>query len=129
MTPNIKKFKGTVIKGHGDGRKFGIPTANLKVNKDLTNLKHGVYAVFVRFGRRQYKGVAHYGPRAVFDEVNPVFEVHILNFNEDIYGKELTIELIDFIRPTEKFKSIEQMQEQIADDKLQAIKTLDATNK
>jgi len=53
-----------------------------------------------------------------------VFEVHILNFNEDIYGKELTIELIDFIRPTEKFKSIEQMQEQIADDKLQAMRIL-----
>lgn len=112
----IKSFSGKVIKGSGDGRKIGFPTANILPDKDISSLKYGVYACEILINKISYKGVAHYGPRAVFDETKPQFEVHILDFNEDIYGEIVEIYLDNNIRETIKFDNLNDMIEQIQQD-------------
>jgi len=116
------KITGKVVKGSGDGKKIGIPTANIETEFSLTSLRQGVYSSKVNLDGKIYLGVVHYGPRAVFNEDNPQLEVHILDFDQDIYGQSLEIELTKFIRETMKFESVEEMMEQIEEDKLNAIK-------
>lgn len=110
------KLSGKVVRGKGDGRKLGFPTANIVLEQDIFQLRHGVYACTVVVNGNKIKGVAHYGPRAVFDETTPQFEVHLLDFDKDIYGETLELELIKFLRETIKFDSVEEMVEQIKED-------------
>ena len=112
----ITNFSGKVIKGSGDGTKIGFPTANILPDIDISTLKYGVYACDFHIGKNAYKGVAHYGPRAVFGEVLPQFEVHILEFNQNIYNKSVEVILGRYIRGTVKFKSIEDLKKQITED-------------
>ena len=113
---------GTVIHGTGDGAKLGFPTANLSVSKPL-HLAHGVYACVVSVVGRQYNGVLHFGPRAVFGETKPQFEVHLFDFTQKIYGETIAVEIRDFIRDTRSFVSVKALAVQIQKDCTQA-KTL-----
>ncbi len=110
------KIEGVVVKGSGEGRKIGIPTANIQSNDDFSQINQGVYAVLVRVNEKTYKGVAHYGPRAVFNDFIPQFEVHIFEYDGDLYNKKLEVELIEFIRPTIKFSGLKEMLEIIKKD-------------
>lgn len=113
---NIKVIKGTVIRGTGDGKKIGFPTANINPESDISDLKHGVYACDVLVVGKKYKGVAHFGPRAVFGEINPQFEVHILDFDLEIYGKIVDVYLNKYLRKTKNFNSVEELRKQISID-------------
>lgn len=112
----IKTFSGKVIKGSGDGGKIGFPTANILPDIDISSLKYGVYACEILIDDITHKGVAHYGPRAVFGETKPQFEVHILDFDEDIYGELVNIFLGKRIRETMKFYTIDDLVKQIKID-------------
>jgi riboflavin kinase/FMN adenylyltransferase len=112
----IKTFSGKVIRGSGDGSKIGFPTANILPSIDISGLKYGVYACELLIDDIPHKGVAHYGPRAVFGETEPQFEVHILDFNQDIYDKKVQVIVGLFIRETIKFDSIDELKEQILID-------------
>ena len=103
------RIKGIVIKGSGEGTKIGIPTANIATDDKVSELEQGVYATRVFIDGKTYGGVAHYGPRAVFNEFHPQLEVHIFKLKEMIYGKTIEIELLEFIRPTLKFSTIDEM--------------------
>lgn len=105
-----------MIKGSGDGTKIGFPTANILTDIDISSLKYGVYACDLHIGKNAHKGVAHYGPRAVFGEIIPQFEVHILEFNQNIYNKSVEVILGSYIRDTIKFDSIEDLKKQITED-------------
>lgn len=107
--------KGIVERGAGDGRKIGFPTANISLQNPLP-LEYGVYASIATIDGRSYKSITHYGPRLVFGETRPLFEVHIFDFNTSIYGKELVVEVRDFIRKTQPFPSLEAMKKQIQED-------------
>lgn len=105
------KFKGKVIKGKALGRKLGFPTANLELKEnDLP--EHGIYAGYVFFEDNKYKGAIFYGP--VDGEV--VLEVHILDFDKDIYDQEVELEFVNKIREVTKFNSEEDLKNQIATD-------------
>lgn len=119
-----KKIKGIVVKGLGEGKKIGLPTANISTDSDLSELRQGVYAVKLMVENVQYKGVAHYGARKVFNEPEVVFEVYIFDFDKDIYSKYVEIELVEFLRPTLDFESVEEMMQQIEIDKKVALKYL-----
>lgn len=110
-------IQAKVVTGSGDGKKLGFPTANLELKEPL-EIEHGVYAAIVKINGEEKKHLAavHYGPRKVFAETNPLLEVHILDFSEDIYGKQLTVELKQFVRPTENFASLELLKEQMRKD-------------
>lgn len=106
---------GVVVKGAGDGKKLGYPTANLQLSHPLS-LRYGVYAGNIFFETRIYNGIIHYGPRKVFGETHPLFEVHIFDFDKQIYGKTLSIEINKFIRPTKNFSHVNELVKQIEED-------------
>ena len=115
--------KGTVIHGSGDGAKLGFPTANLSLSKPL-QLPFGVYACVATINGKEYNGVLHFGPRAVFGETKPQFEVHLFDFTQKIYGETIAVEIRDFIRDTKPFTSLEALVAQIQKDCDQAKKLL-----
>lgn len=112
---NRQTFTGHVVKGSGDGKKIGFPTINIKPTAQPA-IGYGVYATWVDIEKTQYTGVLHYGPRLVFGETHPQWEVHILNFHKRIYGKSVRVEILKFLRPTRSFDSVKKLEQQINED-------------
>jgi riboflavin kinase/FMN adenylyltransferase len=106
---------GEVIHGEKRGREMGFPTANLKLDP-ACGLKHGIYAVRVGIGDARYDGVASFGRRPTFDNGAPLLEVFLFDFSGDLYGKSLDVALIGWIRPEEKFVSVEALMAQMSLD-------------
>ncbi len=108
---------GFVVSGNHIGSTIGIPTANLKVNDDFVGILPGVYVVRVKIDNHKYLGIANLGNNPSFNHVdNMVFETHIIDFNDNIYGKYIEVELIFFIRSEKKFNSKMAFTEQIKKD-------------
>ncbi|MBP9761605.1 riboflavin kinase [Candidatus Saccharibacteria bacterium] len=107
---------GTVLRGDQYGRVLGFPTANLDATILKTIKKEGVYACNVRLGGNIYRGALYLGPRIVLRETQRVLEIHILDFDQEIYGKILNFKLGVFIRPPEDFDSIADLKIQLAKD-------------
>lgn len=115
-------FTGEVVKGQQIGRQIGFPTANLEVT-EIHKLvpPHGIYAVFAWIDGKKYKGMMYRGNRPVLkDYHNITIEVNLFDFKEDIYGKKLKIELIEYLRPDKYFESLEGLVIQLADDERQS---------
>ena len=112
-------LEGTVVDGYKVGRKIGFPTANLRVdfpNKLIPSV--GVYAVFVHVNGQKYKGMLNIGHRPTINNGNDLsIEVHILDFQGDIYHQKMRIEFIEFLRPEMKFNSVDELVLQIQKDK------------
>jgi riboflavin kinase/FMN adenylyltransferase len=122
-----KTINGYVVKGRQIGRLLGFPTANLQIkSNEIPILKRGVYDVRIQLEGNFYKGVMNIGIRPTFKEQKPVvsFEVHILNLDADIYGKELMVEIKYFIRGEKYFKTKEDLIKQINHD-IQMVKGTD----
>ena len=103
-------FKGTVVKGRKIGNQIGYPTANIKINNDWKLLPNdGVYAVCVKIGLKEYKGMMNIGFNPTFDSQKKSIEIHILDFNSDIYGEDLKVSVVKKIRNEKKFSSIEEL--------------------
>lgn len=119
-------LSGKVVSGDGRGRKLGFPTANLQpVNEFKLLPKNGVYAVKTFLENRIFNGVMNIGFRPTFkDSTTALSEVHILDFNEDIYGKQIRVQFISRIRDEQKFSSKEALINQIEADKQTAAKIL-----
>jgi riboflavin kinase / FMN adenylyltransferase len=104
---------------HGDhrGRTIGFPTANLTL-ADYLRPAAGVYAVRTAFGRngRWWNAVANFGRRPTFGGTDLRLEVHLFDFAGDLYGKHLRVQLVDYIRPEQKFAGLEALKAQIAAD-------------
>ena len=103
------KITGKIIKGNQLGRTIGFPTANLSYPKELIELPHGVYSVDTNFGT----GIANYGSRPTINGAEPILEINILNFNQNIYGEVLIVEFNKMIRQEIKFPSLEALRQQI----------------
>ena len=114
-------MQGKIIKGNQKARLINFPTANMKPGNHILP-KKGVYCVNVKFRRNLYKGVANFGERPTVNGVNLLLETHIFEFNKDIYGKELTVEFLTFIRPEKKFKDFKSLTNQIKKDVIKAKK-------
>jgi riboflavin kinase / FMN adenylyltransferase len=106
---------GEVIHGRKEGRTLGYPTANIALPSEMT-LKHGIYAV--RVGMQ--KGVASFGVRPMFDNAHPLLEVHLFDFKGDLYGQNLEIQFIAYLRGEEKFTSLESLIVQMDKDSIEA---------
>lgn len=119
----VQILQGKVIKGSGDGKKLGFPTANIKLESEL-DLTYGVYATEIEIEGTIYPSVTHYGPRLVFNETNPQLEVHILDFDELIYDKTVTVTIYKMIRSTEDFESLDSLKARIELDCKEAKKLL-----
>src|SRR5947209_16978437 len=106
---------GAVIKGDQRGRDLGFPTANMALDPDC-GLKHGIYAVRVGIGGLIRDGVASFGTRPTFDDGAPLLEVHIFDFNGDLYGAPLEVAFIGWIRAEAKFDSIDALVRRMDED-------------
>lgn len=96
--------KGTVIQGRGIGKLVGMPTANLKVEQEHELPTAGVYIAKVLLKGKVYYGVTHIGTRPTVDNDRDIsVETHILNFNEDLYGCEMEIQLFTKLRSPQRF--------------------------
>lgn len=116
------KIKGKVIHGKGLGKIVGMPTANLDFDITNTKIDIGVYASVV-YLEKEYVGVTNIGTRPSVDNDKKIsIETHILDFDRDIYGEIIEIELIEKIRDIKKFNNLEEVKMQVDKDKLVAKK-------
>ncbi|WP_099362977.1 bifunctional riboflavin kinase/FAD synthetase [Fredinandcohnia onubensis] len=125
LPPLLGRFytvNGIVIDGEKRGRTIGFPTANVKTNEDYIIPKMGVYAVRLKVGSKWYNGVCNLGVKPTFhDNLKlPSIEVHLFDFNEDIYEEKVIVEWHKRIRSERKFSSIDELVKQIGLDKEQA---------
>lgn len=109
-------LEGTVVTGQQLGRTIGFPTANLKLPPEKFLPKYGVYSVNVFYNKTVIKGVMNIGCRPTVEGEAPTVEVHLLNWSGDLYGRELKVDLIEFLRPEQKFDSVEALKQQITQD-------------
>ncbi|WP_010140885.1 bifunctional riboflavin kinase/FAD synthetase [Oceanicola sp. S124] len=129
MLGHWHRIEGTVIRGDQRGRDLGFPTANMALT-DLHRPRFGVYAVLVdvltgpHAGR--YHGAASLGLRPTFGGEVPNIETFLFDFRGDLYGAEVSVGLVDFLRPEEKYSDINALIEQMDRDCVQARTILEA---
>jgi riboflavin kinase/FMN adenylyltransferase len=113
------QIEGEVGRGDERGRLLGFPTANLALN-DFIRPARGVYAVRVGVaaedGWRWYDGVANIGRRPTFGGETDLLEAHLFDFADDLYGQDLRVQLLAFLRPEKRFDGLPALQAQIAAD-------------
>ncbi|TMJ76223.1 MAG: hypothetical protein E6G80_01020, partial [Alphaproteobacteria bacterium] len=97
------------------GRELGFPTANLHLDPGC-GLKHGIYAVRVGVGERSYDGVASFGRRPTFDQGTVLLEPFLFDFSDDLYGEEIDVAFIDWIRQELKFDRVEDLVRRMNED-------------
>ncbi|MEP1094173.1 MAG: bifunctional riboflavin kinase/FAD synthetase [Cyclobacteriaceae bacterium] len=109
---------GTVVEGQKVGRKIGFPTANLEVREPYKLLPgDGAYAVIARIDGNFFNGMLNIGFKPTVDGKQRTIEVHLFNFDENIYGRELIIEFVQSLRKEQKFDSLESLKNQLQQDK------------
>lgn len=114
-------LEGVVVHGDARGRTLGFPTANMEFSGPGLP-PFGVYAVRVRaragggFGALRHDGVASFGIRPMFRTAEPLLETHLFDFDGDLYGRTLAIELVAWLRPEVKFSDLETLVAQINAD-------------
>ncbi len=108
-------MKGKIIKGDQRARQINFPTANMKPQNTIFP-KKGVYSVKAKIGSKIYCGVSNFGFRPTVDGSLLLLETHLFDFDEDIYGKELTVDFQAFIRSEQKFNNFEDLTKQIKKD-------------
>ncbi len=106
---------GKIIEGDKRARKINFPTANIIPGEHIHPRK-GVYCVEVNLNNKKYLGISNFGERPTVDGSKLLLETHIFNFNREIYGKDLTVQFLTFIRPEQKFVNFDELTKQIKKD-------------
>lgn len=113
-------IENKIIRGNQIGRQIGFRTANIEYPERIVRIPKGVYAVKVRIEgfEKEYEGVMNFGFKPTFNNnlKLPIAEVNIFAFNEDIYDKQIKIEILSYIRKEMKFLKVEFLKEQIVKD-------------
>lgn len=110
-------LKGRVIEGRHLGRTINFPTVNLNYNKKYLVPKGGVYGTIVEYKKSFYKGITNIGFNPTVDGKKLSIETHILNFNENIYKKDIKIYFLEKIRDEKKFLTFNDLKKQLIKDK------------
>ena len=113
---HVHFLTGTVQTGKQLGRTIGFPTANLTFPEGIIVPKFGVYACNATIDGKVYAAVTNVGSRPTVNGEGINAEVHLLDFAGDLYGKEITVAFLAFLRPEKKFDSLEELKAQIAED-------------
>ena len=117
------KLKGIVMKGRQNGKKIGFPTANVKINEREKILpKNGVYAVKVNYNKMTNLAMMNIGTNPTFSGNYISNEVHLINWDGNLYKKEIEIFFIERIRDEKKFNSIQDLSIQLQNDKNYVLK-------
>ncbi len=118
-------IRGEVVQGDARGRSLGFPTANIQLGRHLEP-QRGAYAVTVKLEGRLVKGVANIGQRPTVGGTESRLEAHFFDFEGDLYGREIAVQLCHFIREEQKFPNFDTLKAQIARDAREARRVLDA---
>ncbi len=114
-------FEGVASEGDRIGRTIGYPTANIQPDSiEKLVPANGVYAVNVKIGAGEHKGMMNIGVRPTVGGLKKVIEVNMFNFDRDIYGETIRIYLKKYLRTEQKFNGLDELKAQLAKDKLQA---------
>ena len=124
MTHTDNIYSGTIIKGLQNGRKFGFPTANIELAEGLLPPETGIYAVKVWLKKQSLFGMLYVGTRPTLQLDKLSIEIHLFNFQEDIYGQQLQFEILKKIREEKTFDSPQQLIDQLRLDKQHIIHLL-----
>ena len=110
-------FSGIIVKGNQLGRTIGFPTANLLPETGyVLPLNNGVYAVMVKVLNHIHPGMANVGVKPTLGLHELTVEIHIFDFNDEIYGEMMEVTFLDFIREEKKFSGLDALKEQIGRD-------------
>ena len=109
-------IRGPVLHGEQRGRQLGFPTLNIGVSPDRALPPRGVYVTCARVDDREYRAVTNIGTRPTFDGGSVTVETHLIDFEGDLYGHLVTVELLRMLRGEQKFKGIDALRAQIARD-------------
>ncbi len=116
---------GEVVEGDKIGRSLGFPTANIKVSEPFKLIpKNGIYAVVAEVESNLYKGMLYIGTRPVVNGKKLSIEVNLFDFDQNIYGKKVSVFLKAWIRDDMNFDNLEQLKEKLKEDKLNATKLI-----
>lgn len=122
-------FNGDVVHGNNIGKTISFPTANIKVDQPYKLIpKNGVYIVKTIIDNQTTFGMMNIGYNPTFNRKQKSIEIHFLNFNKNIYHKNLTIEMIMRIRNEIKFNSVEDLKKQLEQDKLSTLNYIKSLN-
>jgi riboflavin kinase / FMN adenylyltransferase len=109
------RVRGKVGKGAGRGKGLGFPTVNLSLAPGQ-EVRHGIYAMRVDCGGRRFHAAGYVGPRPTFGEGPPVLEAHLFDFAGNLYGEEIEVEFIAFLRPDQTFADPQALAAQMRED-------------
>lgn len=116
-------FTGLVVKGEGLGKKIGFPTANIHIKDDYKLIpKNGVYAIKANVVDQTVFGMMNIGTNPTVNGTNQSIEVHLFDFDQDIYGETLRVEFLDYLRDEHKFDTLALLTAQLEKDKAKAKK-------
>lgn len=119
MKGEMAVLTGRVVSGKRLGRTLGFPTANMDV-QDMTACPPGVYAGLCRVDEEKYRVIINIGRHPTAPEGAPTVEAHLIGFSGDLYGREISVRLIRFLRGEEKFPSLDALKDQLERDKAAA---------
>lgn len=119
-------LSGPVVHGDGRGRSIGIPTANVDAPAEMVIPGNGVYATWAILEGQRFPAVTNIGLRPTFisEPTRPRIEALLLDVDRDLYGKELRVEFVEFIRPEQRFASVQELLDQIERDRKKAREVL-----
>lgn len=119
-------LQGRVVEGLRIGTRLGFPTANLHVeDPDKLVPAAGIYAVRARLGQERFEGMLYIGSRPTLQQtLEPTIEVHLFDFDRQIYGQILRVEFVEFLRPDAKFGSLNELRLQLYEDRERALEIL-----
>lgn len=122
------EVEGPVVHGEARGAAIGFPTANLHIPERMAVPANGVYAVFATVAGECHQAVVNIGVRPTFGINTRTVEAHIIDFDEDIYGEEVSLEFVAHLRPERRFDSLDALTAQIGDDLRRAVEMLEAVD-
>jgi len=119
------RITGTVVHGNRKGTGLGFPTANLQIEEQYKLIPcDGVYAVRVHVRNQLIQGMANIGKQPTFADRKHAFEVHLFDWNEEIYGEQLHVEFVKRLRDEQKFENLDQLKAQLHQDHEHALEAL-----
>jgi riboflavin kinase/FMN adenylyltransferase len=112
-----KKYFGTVVKGLGNGKKFGFPTINIKLINNELEIDNGVYATLANIHNQAVKGMLYVGTRPTLDLSEKTIEIHLFDYDKNIYDEQISFQILHKIRDEIKFETSELLIQQLHRDR------------
>ncbi|MDY0990191.1 bifunctional riboflavin kinase/FAD synthetase [Flavobacterium sp. CFBP9031] len=123
-------LNGTIVKGKQLGRTIGFPTANINIEEDYKLIpKIGVYVVKATINDESLFGMMNIGFNPTVNGEKQTIEVHLFNFDKDIYDQNIEVSLLHYIRDEQKFSSVDALKAQLHQDKMESLAFIDSSLK